>query len=29
MSWPHKEASWPGKIETIYSPYVQFIKGTE
>ena len=18
LSWPHKEASWPGKIETIY-----------
>ncbi|PZP52323.1 MAG: agmatine deiminase [Pseudopedobacter saltans] len=26
LSWPHKEASWPGKIETIYSPYCQFIK---
>ena len=26
LSWPHKEASWPGKIHTIYTPYVQFIK---
>ncbi len=26
LSWPHKEASWPGKIETIYKPYCQFIK---
>jgi agmatine deiminase len=26
LSWPHKEASWPGKIEAIYPPYVQFIK---
>lgn len=26
LSWPHKEASWPGKIETIYTPYAQFIK---
>ena len=26
LSWPHKEASWPGKIETIYQPYAQFIK---
>lgn len=26
LSWPHKEASWPGKIETIYTPYCQFIK---
>jgi agmatine deiminase len=25
LSWPHKEASWPGKIETIYVPYCQFI----
>ena len=25
LSWPHKEASWPGKIETIYDPYCQFI----
>ncbi|GLB49539.1 agmatine deiminase family protein [Neptunitalea lumnitzerae] len=26
LSWPHKEASWPGKINTIYAPYAQFIK---
>jgi agmatine deiminase len=26
LSWPHKEASWPGKIETIYPYYCQFIK---
>ena len=26
LSWPHKEASWPGKIEAIYQPYCQFIK---
>ncbi|MEH6308822.1 agmatine deiminase family protein [Olivibacter sp. CPCC 100613] len=26
LSWPHKEASWPGKIEHIYKPYCQFIK---
>jgi agmatine deiminase len=26
LSWPHKEASWPGKIETIYEPFCAFIK---
>jgi agmatine deiminase len=26
LSWPHKEASWPGKIDTIYPPYVEFIR---
>ena len=26
LSWPHKEESWPGKIETIYKPYCKFIK---
>jgi agmatine deiminase len=26
LSWPHKEASWPGKIETIYPVYATFIK---
>lgn len=26
LSWPHKEASWPGKIETIYPIYATFIK---
>jgi len=25
LSWPHKEASWPGRIETIYPFYSQFI----
>jgi agmatine deiminase len=26
LSWPHKEESWPGKIDTIYKPYCEFIK---
>lgn len=26
LTWPHKEASWPGKLETIYAPYCEFIK---
>lgn len=26
LSWPHKEASWPGKIHTIYPSYALFIK---
>lgn len=26
LSWPHKEASWPGKIQTIYPVYARFIK---
>lgn len=26
LSWPHKEASWPGKLDTIYAPYSLFIK---
>lgn len=26
LSWPHKEASWPGKIESIYPNYSLFIK---
>ena len=26
LSWPHKEASWPGKIHTVYGPYAEFIK---
>ena len=26
LSWPHKEASWPGKIHTIYHFYARFIK---
>ncbi len=25
LSWPHKEASWPGKIESIYPVYAKFI----
>lgn len=25
LSWPHKEASWPGKIDTIYPVYAKFI----
>jgi len=26
LSWPHKEASWPGKIQSIFPSYVAFIK---
>lgn len=26
LSWPHKEASWPGKLESIYPNYSQFVK---
>jgi agmatine deiminase len=26
LSWPHKEASWPGKINTIFPYYSQFVK---
>src|SRR3954471_2091523 len=26
LSWPHKEASWPGKIHTIYPYYSEFVK---
>ncbi|RYG02674.1 MAG: agmatine deiminase family protein [Chitinophagaceae bacterium] len=26
LSWPHKEASWPGRIDLIYPSYSQFIK---
>lgn len=25
LSWPHKEASWPGKIDSIYPRYAEFI----
>jgi agmatine deiminase len=25
LSWPHKEASWPGKIDSIYAPYSEFV----
>lgn len=26
LSWPHKEASWPGKLESIYPAYSKFVK---
>lgn len=26
LSWPHKEASWPGKLESVYEPYAEFIR---
>jgi agmatine deiminase len=26
LSWPHKDASWPGKIHQIYPQYCEFIK---
>jgi len=26
LSWPHKEESWPGKIDKIYSKYAEFVK---
>lgn len=26
LSWPHKEASWPGKLDAIYPQYCEFIK---
>ncbi|HJV18286.1 MAG TPA: agmatine deiminase family protein [Sediminibacterium sp.] len=26
LSWPHKEASWPGKIDSIYPNYSRFVK---
>jgi agmatine deiminase len=26
LSWPHKEASWPGKIQAIFPYYSQFLK---
>lgn len=26
LSWPHKEASWPGKISSVYPKYSLFIK---
>lgn len=26
LSWPHKEASWPGKIDAIYPAYCAFVK---
>lgn len=26
LSWPHNPDTWPGKIDTIYKPYCEFIK---
>lgn len=26
LSWPHNKASWPGKIDAIYAPYIEFIR---
>lgn len=26
LSWPHKEASWPGRIDRIFPVYAQFVK---
>lgn len=26
LSWPHKEASWPGKIDKIFPVYSEFVK---
>jgi agmatine deiminase len=26
LSWPHKEASWPGKLDAVYPHYAQFVK---
>lgn len=26
LSWPHKEASWPGKIDRIFPIYAEFVK---
>jgi agmatine deiminase len=26
LSWPHKDASWPGKIHTIYPSYSKFVR---
>lgn len=26
LSWPHKDESWPGKIQSIYPIYSQFVK---
>jgi len=26
LSWPHKEESWPGKLDSIYANYSQFVK---
>lgn len=26
LSWPHKEASWPGKLDSVYPVYLRFIE---
>ena len=26
LSWPHKEASWPGKIDAVYPVYSEFVR---
>ncbi|HVZ57316.1 MAG TPA: agmatine deiminase family protein [Chitinophagaceae bacterium] len=26
LSWPHKEASWPGKLSSVYPAYCQFVR---
>jgi agmatine deiminase len=26
LTWPHKEASWPGKIDSIYPSYCRFVR---
>ncbi|RMG70035.1 MAG: agmatine deiminase family protein [Bacteroidetes bacterium] len=26
LSWPHKEASWPGKLEAVYPVYSEFVR---
>ena len=26
LSWPHNPDTWPGKIESVFTPYAQFIK---
>ncbi|MBC7449988.1 MAG: agmatine deiminase family protein [Cytophagales bacterium] len=26
LSWPHKEASWPGKLDAVFPMYAQFIQ---
>lgn len=26
LSWPHKEESWPGKLDLVYAPYCTFIE---
>lgn len=26
LSWPHKKTSWPGRMERIFAPYIEFIR---